>query len=53
MTLKQMEYLIAVAQEGSFTRAAERLFVSQPALSKQIRRLEASLGAELFGRGPG
>jgi DNA-binding transcriptional LysR family regulator len=47
MTLRQMEYLVAVAEEGSFTRAAERLFVSQPALSHQIKVLEQSVGGEL------
>jgi DNA-binding transcriptional LysR family regulator len=53
MTLKQMEYLIAIVQEGSFTRAAERLFVSQPSLSHQIKALEASVGGELLERLPG
>jgi DNA-binding transcriptional LysR family regulator len=52
MTLKQMQYLITVAQEGSFTRAAERLFVSQPALSHQIKALEQSVGGELLERLP-
>jgi DNA-binding transcriptional LysR family regulator len=52
MTLRQMEYLIAVAEEGSFTRAAERLFVSQPALSHQIRALERSVGGDLLERLP-
>jgi DNA-binding transcriptional LysR family regulator len=40
----------AVAQEGSLTRAAERRFISQPALTKQIRQLERLLGTELFTR---
>jgi DNA-binding transcriptional LysR family regulator len=47
-----MEYLMTVAEEGSFTRAAERLFVSQPALSHQIKTLERSVGGELLERLP-
>ncbi|MCP3804126.1 LysR family transcriptional regulator [Allokutzneria sp. A3M-2-11 16] len=53
MTLRQMEYLLMVAEEGSFTRAADRLRVSQPALSQQIRSLERSMGGELLERLPG
>lgn len=52
MTLRQLEYLVAVVEEGSFTRAAERLFVSQPALSHQIKTLERSIGGELLERLP-
>ncbi|GAB3500094.1 LysR family transcriptional regulator [Amycolatopsis cihanbeyliensis] len=41
---------LAIAEEGSLTRAAQRLFVSQPALTKQVRRLETRLGVRLFTR---
>ena len=47
---RDLRYFAVVAEELNFTRAAERLFVSQPALSKQIRMLEKQLGAELFAR---
>jgi DNA-binding transcriptional LysR family regulator len=50
MTLRQFEYLIAVAEEHSFTRAAERLLVSQPALSHQVKVLEDEIGGPLLDR---
>jgi DNA-binding transcriptional LysR family regulator len=50
MELRQLEYFIAVAEEANFTRAAERVHISQSGVSAQIRQLERELGAELIDR---
>ncbi len=50
MTLEQLRCLVALAEHGSFTRAAQALHLSQPALSLQIARLERELGVELLDR---
>ncbi|MEV0269235.1 LysR substrate-binding domain-containing protein [Hamadaea sp. NPDC050747] len=50
MELRQLEYFVAVAEEQNFTRAGDRVHISQSGISAQIRQLEKELGAELFDR---
>src|SRR5436853_328388 len=50
MESRELRYFITVAEEGTFTRAASRLFMTQPALSRAVRQIERELGAALFVR---
>lgn len=50
MTLTQLKYTIAIAEEGNFTLAAEKCFVTQPTLSMQVQKLEEELDIKLFNR---
>lgn len=50
MNVQNIDYFLTIAQTGSLTRAAEKLFVSQPSLSQYLKRLEKSLNQELFDR---
>jgi hypothetical protein len=51
LTTRQLSYFVALAETGGFTRAAERMGVSQPSLSQQIRGFEDVIGAPLLERG--
>ena len=50
MNSLEIQYFLTIVKYGSFTEAAQALSVSQPAISKQIRQLEAELGCSLFAR---
>jgi LysR family hydrogen peroxide-inducible transcriptional activator len=51
MTFNELRYIVAVAQERNFGRAAQHCFISQPALSVAIQKLEEELGTQIFERG--
>jgi LysR family hydrogen peroxide-inducible transcriptional activator len=53
MNLRDLQYLVAVADHRHFRKAAEACFVSQPTLSTQLKKLEAELGVDLIERSPG
>ena len=53
MELKELEYIVAVAEEGSISRAAERLYLAQSSLSQYVARTEGELGVKLFRRTAG
>lgn len=53
MNTKVLEYILAIAEEKSVTRAAERFYLSHPALSRHLKHVEEDLGASLFTRRPG
>ena len=48
MEIRVLRYFLETAREANMTRAAERLFVSQPTMSKQLKELEKELGTKLF-----
>ncbi|MBO4493410.1 MAG: LysR family transcriptional regulator [Ruminococcus sp.] len=50
MTLQQLKYIIAIAETGSITTAAQRLFIAQPSLSKSVAELEKEMGITIFNR---
>ena len=52
ITMQQMEAIISLAQEGSFSRAAKKMLLTQPALTKNIKNIENYLGVRVVNRSP-
>ena len=50
MNIKQAQYILTIANEGSITAAAKKLYISQPSLSQMVRQVEKELGVALFDR---
>ena len=50
MTLQQIHYVIAISEQGSFNKASEVLYISQPSLTEAVRELEKELGITIFYR---
>jgi len=50
MELRQLRYFVTVAEEGNISRAAQKVFLTQPALSRQIKTLEEAIGQRLLDR---
>ena len=51
MTIQQLKYVIAISESGSYNKAAEILYISQPSLTNSIRDLEREIGVTVFNRG--
>ncbi len=51
MELRHLRYFVTVVEEQSLTKAAEKLFIAQPPLTRQIKKLEEELGIDLFEKG--
>ena len=50
ISLREITYILAIAEEGSITKAAGKLFIAQPSLSQAVKRIESDLGTPLFSR---
>ena len=50
MNLQQMKYVVMIAEQGSFSRASQVLYITQPTLSNEVKKLEKELGITIFSR---